>query len=72
MSLLESSWFLISSLIIIIVLLVDPKSSLESSNTNAVLGLFSSPSSGQQFIYRFSAVLIFAFFALTTVLSLSD
>jgi protein translocase SecG subunit len=72
MSLLESSWFLISSLIIIIVLLVDPKSSLSGSNTNAVLGLFSSPSSGQQFIYRFSAVLIFAFFALTTVLSLSN
>ncbi len=72
MSLLESSWFLISSLIIIIVLIVDPKSSLEGSNTNSVLGLFSSPSSGQQFIYRFSAVLIFAFFALTTVLSLSD
>ena len=62
----------ISSLIIIIVLLVDPKSSLAGSNTNSVLGLFSSPSSGQQFIYRFSAVLIFAFFALTTVLSLSD
>ena len=61
-----------SSLIIIIVLLVDPKSSLAGSNTNAVLGLFSSPSSGQQFIYRFSAVLIFAFFALTTVLSLSN
>ena len=72
MDLLESSWFLISSLIIIIVLLVDPKSSLAGSNTNAVLGLFSSPSSGQQFIYRFSAVLIFAFFALTTVLSLSN
>ena len=72
MSLLESSWFLISSLIIIIVLIVDPKSSLSGSNTNAVLGLFSSPSSGQQFIYRFSAVLIFAFFALTTVLSLSN
>ncbi len=72
MSLLESSWFLISSLIIIIVLLVDPKSSLSGSNTNAVLGLFSSPSSGQQFIYRFSAVLILAFFALTTVLSLSN
>ena len=51
MNLLESSWFLISSMIIGIVLLVDPK----SSNTNAVSGLFSSPSSGQQFIYNFSA-----------------
>jgi len=70
MSLLESSWFLISSLIIVIVLLVDPKSSLAGSDTNAVLGLFSSPSSGQQFIYNFSAVLILSFFILTTVLSL--
>ena len=70
MSLLESSWFLISSLIIVIVLLVDPKSSLAGSSSNAVLGLFSSPSSGQQFIYKFSAVLILSFFVLTTVLSL--
>ena len=70
MSLLESSWFLISFLIILIVLLLDPKSSITGSNTNAVLGLFSSPSSGQQFIYNFSAVLISLFFVLTTVLSL--
>ena len=69
MNLIESSWFLISSLIIIIVLLVDPKSTLTGSNNNAVLGLFSSPSSGQQFIYNFSAVLILSFFILTTVLS---
>jgi len=68
MNLLESSWFLISSMIIGIVLLVDPK----SSNTNAVSGLFSSPSSGQQFIYNFSAVLILIFFVLTTVLSLNN
>ena len=64
MDLLESSWFIISFLIIIIVLLVDPKSSIVGSNTNAVLG-FSSPSSGQQFIYNFSAVLISLFFILT-------
>ena len=70
MNFLESSWFLISSLIIVIVVLVDPKSSLAGSDTNAVLGLFSSPSSGQQFIYNFSAVLILSFFILTTVLSL--
>ena len=54
-------------LIIIIVLLVDPKSSLAGSNTNAVLGLFSSPSSDQQFIYNFSAVLIILFFLLSLV-----
>ena len=72
MNFLESSWFLISSLIIVIVLLVDPKSSLAGSDTNAVLGLFSSPSSGQQFIYNFSAVLIVFFFILTTILSLNN
>ena len=72
MSLLESSWFLISSLIIGIILFVDPKSSLTGSDANAVLGLFSSPSSGQQFIYKFSASLITLFFILTTVLSLVE
>ena len=72
MSLLESSWFLITFLIISIVLLVDPKSSMTGSNTNAVMGLFSSPSSGQQFIYKFSAVLILFFFVLTTILSLGS
>ena len=70
MDLLETSWFLISALIIGIVLLVDPKSSLTGSGTSAVLGLFSSPSSGQQFIYTFSAILIVLFYVLTTVLSL--
>jgi protein translocase SecG subunit len=72
MSLLESTWFLVSTLIIVIVLLLDPKSSVTGSNTNAVLGLFSSPSSGQRFIYNFSAVLILLFFVLTTILSLSN
>ena len=71
MTLLESGWFLIASLIILIVLLVDPKSSLAGSSNNAVLGLFSSLSSGQQFIYNLSAVLIVLFFILTTVLSLN-
>ena len=70
MDILESIWFIISFLIIVIVLLVDPKSSMVGSNTNAVLGLFSSPSTSQQFIYNLSAVLIFLFFVLTTVLSL--
>jgi protein translocase SecG subunit len=72
MNLIESSWFLISFLIILIVLLVDPKSSLAGGNKNVVLGAFSSPSSGQQFIYNFSALLIGIFFVLTTVLSLNN
>ena len=70
MDLLEGSWFLTSFLIIAIVLLVDPKSSLSSSSS--VLGLFSSPSSGQQFIYKFSAILIGVFFILTLSISLGS
>jgi protein translocase SecG subunit len=70
MDLLEGCWFLTSFLIIAIVLLVDPKSSLSSSSS--VLGLFSSPSSGQQFIYKFSAILIGVFFILTLSISLGS
>ena len=66
------SWFIVSFTIIGIVLLVDPKSSITGANTNAVTGLFTSPSSSQQFIYRFSALLITLFFILTTVLSSID
>jgi len=69
MSLLEGSWFLLSFLIIGIVLLVDPKSSMTGSSSNPVLGGFATPSSEQKFIYRFSAILIAGFFILTTILS---
>ena len=72
MNLIESVWFLVSFLIILIVLLVDPKSSLAGGNNNFVLGALYSPSSGQQFIYKFSAILIGVFFVLTTVLSLNS
>jgi hypothetical protein len=58
MGLLEGSWFLISFLIIAIVLLVDPKSSLTTS--------------GQQVIYKFSALLIGVFFILTLTISLDS
>ena len=67
MDLIESSWFLISFLIIVIVLLVDPKSSISGSTNSSVLGAFSSPSSGQKFIYQFSGVLITVFFILTVL-----
>jgi protein translocase SecG subunit len=71
MNILENTWFLIAFLIIGIVLLVDPKSSISGSNNSSVLGMFSSPSSGQQFIYRFSAVVIASFFLLSLGLSYS-
>ena len=69
MDLLESSWFIISLLIIGIVLLVDPKSSLAGPNNSTMLGV---NSSSEQSIYKFSAVLILLFFILTTLLSLSS
>jgi protein translocase SecG subunit len=72
MNIFDFSWFTTSFLIIGVVLLVDPKSSMTGTNTNAVAGLFASPSSGQQFIYKFSAVLIALFFILTIVLSSSN
>ena len=69
MNILESSWFIIAFLIIGIILLVDPKSSISGSNNSSVLGAFSSPSSGQQFIYRLSAVAIAGFFIESLILS---
>ena len=69
MNILESSWFLIAFLIIGIVPLVDPKSSITGSTSSSVLGMFASPSSGQQFIYRFSGVMIAGFFLLSLTLS---
>ena len=69
MSILENTWFLIAFLIIGVVMLVDPKSSISGSNNSSVMGMFSSPSSGQQFIYRFSAIVIASFFLLSLSLS---
>ena len=67
MNLLESTWFIVAVLLIAIVLLIDPKSSITGSNNTPILGAFSSPSSGQRFIYQFSAILIALFFVLTVL-----
>ena len=72
MSIFDLGWFTISFIIIGIVLLIDPKSSMTGASSNAVAGLFASQSSVQQFIYKFSASLITLFFILTTVLSLVE
>ena len=72
MNIFDASWFLISFMIIGVVLLVDPKSSMTGASTNVVAGLFASPSSGQQFIYKFSAILIGVFFILTLSISLGS
>lgn len=72
MTLLQTIWFIIAFLIISIVLLIDPKSSGAGIETNPVSGFFSTPSSGQQFVYRFSAILIISFYVLTTFLKCSE
>ena len=69
MTIIDGIWFTIAFLIISIVLLVDPKSSSSGSVNNPVSSLFSSPSSGQTFIYRVSALLIALFFIVTVTLS---
>ena len=67
MNLLESIWFIVAFLLIAIVLLVDPKNSTTGSSNSSVLGIFSSPSSGQRFIYQLSARLIAVFLVLTVL-----
>ena len=69
MTIIESIWFAIALALIAIVLIIDPKSSVTSSSISTVSGFFSSPSSGQSFIYQFSAVLIVLFYVLTVLLS---
>ena len=69
MTIVESIWFTITFGIIGIVLAIDPKNSIPNSNTSPISGFFSSPSSGQKFIYRVGAVLIVLFYVLTVVLS---
>ncbi len=69
MNVYESVWFLITISIIAIVLVIDPKASAPNSNLNLVSGFFSSASSGQSFIYRFSALLILLFYVVTILLS---
>jgi len=68
MNLLESFWFLVAFILIIIVLLIDPKSSITGANTSPMIGgMFSSPRSGQKFIYQLSGVLVTSFLILTVL-----
>ena len=65
MNIYESIWFLITISIIAIVLAIDPK----ASSPNPVSGFFTSASSEEKFIYRFSALLILLFYVVTILLS---
>ena len=69
MDLFELTWFIVAFSIIGLVLLIDPKSSITEINSGAVAGFFTSPNTGQQFIFNFSNILIASFFILTLILS---
>lgn len=65
-------WFFICFTLIAIVIIVDPKTSNMGSGSNQNMGIFSSSTSEQRFIYRLSAILIFAYLLLSLILNLSD
>jgi len=68
MSFLEIFWFLIASIIITTVIVIDPKNTVIGSGSNTVLSGLSSPSSRQNFVLNFNNILIATFFSLTLVL----
>lgn len=70
MALLEKLWVLINILIVLIILLTDPKtSSLTGTWSNQISSAFVSASDGQKFIKQFNWILIATFFLLTVLLS---
>ena len=72
MNFFEIFWVVNALILIIIVLLIDPKSSMSGASSNPMVSIFSSPSGGQNFIYRASALLIVLFYGLTILLSYNN
>ena len=66
---LEKIWVLISISIILIILLTDPKSSINGTWSNQISTIFASASEGQKFIKQLSWVLIIMFYVITLSLS---
>ena len=71
MDIVEGLWVLINLAIILIVLLVDPKNTASSIGSASILTGFESARSRQNFIYKFSAIIIVSFYILTIKLSLN-
>jgi len=69
MALIEKLWLLVSISIIIIILLNDPKSSLNGMSGNQLSTLFASVSDRQKFIKQLNWILIALFFTMTLGLS---
>jgi protein translocase SecG subunit len=69
MTLIEKIWLLVSILIIIIILLNDPKSSINGMSGDQLSTLFASASDRQKFIKQLNWILIATFFTITLGLS---
>ena len=69
MSILESAWFVVALLIIVIILSTDPKTNSGVSQSNQMTMFFSSISDSQLFLRRFTWLMIFVFIFLSILLS---
>ena len=69
MSILESAWFVVALLIIVIILSTDPKTNSGVSQSNQMTMFFSSISDSQIFLRRFTWLMIFVFLFLSILLS---
>lgn len=68
MKLTESIWVLIGLLLILIILLTDPKSPTAGVGSNELTMLFSSATEGQKFLRNVAWFLITSFIILTLVI----
>ena len=68
MNITESFWVLIGLLLILIILLTDPKSSVGGVGVNELTTIFSSATEGQKFLRNFAWFLIISFIILTLII----
>ena len=72
MTLIESIWFLVSFLLILITLIVDPKEVLNVTNQNSSIDASSNYGSEQPLIMNFTMGLVLCFLVLTILLNLKE
>jgi len=70
MNWLESIWLLEAIVLIMVILLQDPKSASSGVSNNQLSMLFNSAPKSQKFLRTFTWLLIFAFFIITIVINL--
>ena len=66
---IEKIWVLVNILIIFIILLTDPKSSINGTLGNQLSTIFASASDSQKFIKQFNWILVAIFYMSTLTLS---